>query len=169
MFKKFWPPSSAAFTLGLIVLGAFSAIRSPFAVLSLVSLDTTLGTYIYLGALGTLGVGYLFAERRERAASKVEQEQLDDSWRLEIKGRDEKIRVQMDTMIAAIQERNKLEAKGVPPSNPQMQELAETVRSSAATIQGIVLTPGTGNVTITGYAPEITLSRSVKSTGAQQP
>lgn len=168
MLAKIWFPPSSAFTLGLIVLGAFSVIRSPFAVLSAVSLDTTLGTYLYLGALAVFGLGYLLAERREKAAMRVEQKQRDDCWRLEIKGRDEKIRVQMDTMLAAIQERNRLEARGVPPSNPQMQELAETVRSSAATIAGIVVMPPTGVFTITGYAPEVTIS-PVKSTGAQQP
>ena len=77
MFRRLWFPSSAAFTLGLIVLGAMAAIQSPISALETISLGTKLGTYLYLGTLGILGAGFLVATERENDLRKTEQHERD--------------------------------------------------------------------------------------------
>ncbi len=155
MFAKLRLPSSSACTLGLVMLGFLPAIRGPFPSFSL---DTTRGTYLYVGAVILLGLGYLLAEKRETVARKTEQEERDALWRREQEVRDalsekrhladlaatDEIKALSTKMLAAMAERTALAAQGIPSDNPKMQELAETVRVSAATIGGIVSFPAGG-------------------------
>jgi hypothetical protein len=65
-------PSVWAFAAALAIVGIFPAIRAPFPALSL---DTTLGTVLYLVSMIALGAGGYFADRHARAeAGEVEAE-----------------------------------------------------------------------------------------------
>jgi hypothetical protein len=59
------------------VLGTLPAIKPPFAALAVVSLNTKLGTILYLGSLVVLGAGFLLATRREERLRIADQNKRD--------------------------------------------------------------------------------------------
>jgi hypothetical protein len=163
-FRRWWSngwfPSSLIFALGLIVLGLLPAIQGPFPSYSL---GTPRGTDLYVVSMILLAVGYYLADRREKKARQTEAIEQAKEWkqeREEIEARSEKrhqddlaatagLRVEMVALfqresakwLAASQSDRLLAQQGVPSTNPQRMELAETVRVSAATIEGIVRIP----------------------------
>jgi hypothetical protein len=183
--RKIWLPSSAAFTLGLIVLGALPAIKPPFAALAVVSLDTKLGTGLYLAVLAILGGGFLLSARRENNLRKTDQQTRDDLWRSEQDARDTiskerhiaelaatatlgvEMRANLEResakWLAATQERDSLLGKGASPQSPKILELSNTVRISASTMEGIVSLPADGIFKLSGYSPIVKITADSKA------
>jgi hypothetical protein len=67
---------SSLFVGGLTVVAILPSVRAPLPALSL---DTRLGTYLYVGVLVVLVVGYILTERRENARREREQSQRDEA------------------------------------------------------------------------------------------
>lgn len=172
MLAKPRVPWTAVFVSGLALLAASPLFPSPTPALSL---DAILGKVLYLGLLVMMVVGYIAAEMHADTARRLEQKERDDltdsrhsadmaataELRAFYMRESAKMLATQETMLS-------LMARGVRPDNPQVQELAETVKQSAATIGSVTITPGTGELILTGYAPEIVIG-PVKSSGAHRP
>jgi len=172
MFAKLRVSWAAVFVGGLALLAASPMLPSAFPALSLGAIP---GRVLYVSLLLAMVGGYIVAETRADTTRRREQKERDDlsgarhfddmaaTARLEALVTPELQKLSL-TLASIAFDMN----RGVPANSPQIQELVESARSSAATIGNIVIRPGTGELILTGYAPEITFS-PVKSTGAQQP
>jgi uncharacterized protein with FMN-binding domain len=157
------------------MLGLLPAIRAPFPALSL---ETTAGTYLYVGAVILLGVGYFFADRREKADRKREKEEeaaAAKRYREELETKSEErhradlaatvsvktvvlrevesLRRNSDDMVkAAVKIVQESLAQGRPTPAPEVAELAESMRTSVATIdRALSMRAETGVFKVTGY------------------
>ena len=89
--------------------------------------------------------GLAAAFSNQSATMKAVFERESANWRLAIHGRDA------------------LLARGVPATNSEVLELTDSARASVAKIAGVMVMSGTGMVTVSGQAPEVTVSESKAS------
>jgi len=142
-------PRISSVTLGIVlaVVAVLPVIRVPM--LQAASLDTTLGQWAYGLTVFTVAVWMYVTHQREEKLRKWETMQQAESNKTLTTNMAE-LTALVRTEIAARREMDSLVLRGVPATDPVMVQLAGTIRTSQATITGMVHLPPGGPFRLTG-------------------